>query len=139
MEGHKRAALLEYDLEEEEAMTRPMSKSSRRQAILDLAGAMVDELEEWYDAHPEATFGEIEAKARELRRGFMGKALAVLINGRDRGLQAQRPRCPQCGAEMKFAGYRDWEIHGLEGDTTLERAYYVCPKCPGETLFPPGP
>jgi hypothetical protein len=27
----------------------------------------------------------------------------------------------------------------LEGDTELERAYYVCPKCEGETIFPPGP
>jgi hypothetical protein len=24
----------------------------------------------------------------------------------------------------------------LEGDTRLERAYYVCPKSAGETLFP---
>ena len=29
-------------------------------------------------------------------------------------------------------------IRGLEGDTRLERAYYVCPQCSGETIFPPG-
>jgi len=34
--------------------------------------------------------------------------------------------------------YRDWWIHGLKGETRLERAYYVCPECKGETLFPPG-
>jgi len=37
---------------------------------------------------------------------------------------------------MEFQRYRGWTIYGLEGDTELERAYYVCPNCPGETLFP---
>jgi hypothetical protein len=39
---------------------------------------------------------------------------------------------------MRFEGYRRWKVHGLEGDTELERAYYVCLECPGETIFPPG-
>jgi len=39
---------------------------------------------------------------------------------------------------MGFEGYRCWEVHGLEGDTILERAYYVCPECEGQTIFPPG-
>jgi len=39
---------------------------------------------------------------------------------------------------MGFEGYSPWEIHGLEGDSKLERAYYVCPHCTGQTLFPPG-
>jgi hypothetical protein len=90
----------------------------------------------WYDAHPDATFGQIEEKARELRHTFMGQALAIVINGRDAGFQMEAPRCSQCGAQMEFTDYRDWLIHGLEGETTLERAYYVCPKCKGETLFP---
>jgi hypothetical protein len=40
---------------------------------------------------------------------------------------------------MEFKDYHGWTIHGLEGDTRLERAYYVCPDCEGQTLFPPGP
>jgi len=37
---------------------------------------------------------------------------------------------------MEFVDYREWELHGLEGDSILERAYYVCPDCEGETIFP---
>lgn len=116
-------------------MTRPMSKTLRRQMALEAAGKMIDQLENWYDAHPDASFGQIEEQARQKRREFMGEALAIIINGRDAGCQVV-PRCSKCSAEMEFTDYRDWAIHSLEGDTTLERAYYVCPKCKGETLFP---
>jgi hypothetical protein len=99
---------------------------------------MFDVLEDWYDEHPDASFGEIEAEARRQRRELMGQALAILINGRDRGFQLEGPRCKKCKQSMEFQRYRGWTIYGLEGDTRLERAYYVCPECSGETLFPPG-
>ena len=69
----------------------------------------------------------------------MGKALEVLVNGRDNGVQVEGGECEQCGGEMEFQEYLPWTVRGLEGDTELERAYYVCPKCEGETIFPPGP
>jgi DNA-directed RNA polymerase subunit RPC12/RpoP len=98
---------------------------------------MYDKLEEWYEQHPEARFGEIEAKARGQRRELMGEALQILINERDRGFQLEPVECEKCGQAMEFEGYREWTVKGLEGDTNLERAYYACPKCEGETLFPP--
>ncbi len=119
-------------------MSRPQSRARRQAAFLEDAKQMYEQLEEWYDAHPQASFGEIETKVRQCRRELMGKALAQLVNGRDTGMQVELPPCKQCGGKMKFAGYREWSIHGLEGDSTLERAYYVCPHCAGETLFPPG-
>ena len=120
-------------------MSRPQSRVRRQAAFLEEAKRMYDQLEEWYDAHPQASFGEIEAEARKRRRELMGKTLAQLVNGRDTGAQVELPICKGCGGKMKFAGYREWNIHGLEGDSTLERAYYVCPNCKGETFFPPGP
>jgi hypothetical protein len=119
-------------------MSRPQSCARRRAAFLEEAKRMYDQLEEWYEAHPQASFGEIEAEARKRRRELMGKALAQLVNGRDTGVQVELPSCKQCGGPMTFEGYRRWNLHGLEGDSTLERAYYVCPHCNGETLFPPG-
>lgn len=119
-------------------MARTQSREKRRAAFIEKAGKMFDQLENWYDKHPEASFGEIEAEAREERRKLMGETLEVLVNGRDTGSQAEKPRCGKCGGEMRFEGYRKWEVHGLEGDSVLERAYYVCPKCAGETIFPPG-
>jgi hypothetical protein len=99
-------------------MTRRMSRSKRKAAFLNVASEMYDELEAWYDKHPDATYGE--------------------INGRDSGYQVEGVHCSKCGAEMEFKGYPSWKISGLEGETKLERAYYVCPKCEGETIFPPG-
>lgn len=119
-------------------MSRPQSRAGRQAAFMEEAKRMYEQLEGWYDEHPEASFGEIEAEARQRRRELMGSALAQLVNGRDTGAQVALPRCKQCGAAMEFEGYREWHIHGLEGDTRLERAYYVCAHCEGETLFPPG-
>lgn len=119
-------------------MARKQSKERRRAGFMERAAAAYERLEDWYDKHPEASFGEIEGQAREQRRELMGTTLEILVNGRDTGSQVEKPKCERCGGEMRFEGYRDWEIHGLEGDSVLERAYYVCPKCEGETIFPPG-
>ena len=118
-------------------MPRQMSRAQRRAAYLDAAAAFFDTLEDWYDHHPEATFADLEAHARPQRRALLGTSLALLINGRDCGLQLDPPPCPQCGAPCKFEGYRARTVIGLEGDTRLERAYYTCPRCEKQTLFPP--
>ena len=120
-------------------MSHTISRTQRRTAFVQMAGQMFDDLEDWYDQHPAATFGEIEGEARRQRRALMGQALALLINGRDTGVQPDPPRCARCGQPMGFEDYRSWTVYGLEGDTALQRAYYVCPRCPGETVFPPGP
>ena len=118
-------------------MTRTISRTRREAAFLDKAKKIYAELEDWYDANPSASFGEIEIETRKKRRELMGAGLELLVNGRDVGFQLEAPKCPHCGDSMKFIGYRSWQLHGLEGDSTLERAYYGCPNCKGETIFPP--
>ena len=119
-------------------MTRRLSRTRRRAAFLEAASQVYDQLEAWYDEHPQASFGEIEAEVRKRRRELMGTGIEVLVNGRDTGLQVERLRCAKCGSGLEFEGYRKWAVHGLEGDVVLERAYYVCPECQGGTVFPPG-
>lgn len=118
-------------------MTRTQTAAERKEEFMAAAEQMYEQLEAWYEQHPQASFGEIEAEARQRRRELMGSALATLINGRDTGYQAERPRCEACGQGMEFEGYRRWGIAGLEGDTALQRAYYVCPTCERQTFFPP--
>jgi hypothetical protein len=119
-------------------MSRPQSRTRRKTAFLKEAERMYEQLEDWYDKHPQASFGEIEAEARKRRRELMGKTLEQLVNGRDVGAQVEAPKCGACGEAMEFEGYCGWGIHGLEGDSRLERAYYVCRHCEGQTIFPPG-
>jgi uncharacterized protein with PIN domain len=69
---------------------------------------------------------------------MMGEAIRIVVNERDRGFQLKAPKCEKCKEELEFEGYRGWTVRGLENDTRLKRAYYVCPNCKGETLFPPG-
>lgn len=119
-------------------MSSPRSRSQRKAAFLALASKCYDELEDWYDAHPEARFGEIETQARQQRRKLMGEGLRILVNQRDTGYQLHPPACQQCQGPLEFVDYRTWTVRGLEGDTPLKRAYYVCPQCEGQTFFPPG-
>jgi hypothetical protein len=119
-------------------MSQLQSRAQRECAFVKLATELHAQLEDWYDQHPGASFGEIEQEARRLRRAFMGQGLAVVINGRDTGFQLDEPCCPQCAQPMQFVGYRPWRVSGLEGETELERAYYVCRGCAEQTLFPPG-
>jgi hypothetical protein len=118
-------------------MSRLRSRAQRKAAFLEAANRLYDDLENWYDQHPAASFGAIESEARRLRRGLMGQTLQVLINGRDQGYQYELPPCPECGQPMVFEDYRPKQIYGLEGDTELERAYYTCPVCEHQTVFPP--
>lgn len=117
-------------------MARRMTRAERKEAFLEAAEETFEELEEWYDSHEEASFEEIEDEARQRRRDLMGQALEILINGRHTAARAERPHCEECGAEMELKDYRERTVVGLEGDTRLERAYYVCPACDGSTFFP---
>jgi hypothetical protein len=115
-----------------------MSREKRKVAFMKQAEQMFEELESWYDQNPAASFEEIEGWARQARRKMMGESLGIVINGRDVGKTEEAPKCGQCGQAMVFKDYRDKKVYGVEGETELERAYYVCEVCEKQTFFPPG-
>lgn len=119
-------------------MTRPMARKERKAAFMKQAEQMFEELESWYDQNPTARFEEIEERARQARRKMMGQSLGIMINGRDVGKTDEAPKCQQCNQAMEFKDYRPKTMYGLEGETELERAYYVCQVCEKQTYFPPG-
>ena len=115
------------------------SRAQRREQFIKRAGEMYEALEDWYDTHPQAAFGEIEQQARDQRRRLMGETLGILINQRAHAVEVTPPVCPKCGSVMKLHERRGKTVHGLEGPTRVERSYYVCSAGCGETTFPPGP
>ncbi len=96
-------------------------------------------LETWRQAHPHATWAEIEtaldAQLGPLRAAMLGATAMASDAARLDG--DQRP-CPECGARLEAAGTRRRQLRG-EGDVplALERTYARCPAC-GTGLFPPG-
>jgi hypothetical protein len=120
-------------------MAPTKSRSQRKAAFLQAASEMYERLEAWYDAHPAATFEEIEQELRQQRRELMGGTLGDIDRrARQSGYQPSASACRQCHQPMTFEAHRRWTVKGLEGDTVLERAYYVCPACAGEAYSPSG-
>lgn len=95
-------------------------------------------LDAWRQAHPTATWAELEAAVEAqlgpLRAAVLGDT-ALASEAAD--LSGARPACPACGEALTAAGTRRRQLRG-EGDAalTLERTYARCPAC-GAGLFPP--
>ena len=96
-------------------------------------------LEVWRQAHPKATWAEIEA-AVEAQLGPLRAALlrdtAMASEATDLG--GERPTCPACGERLVAAGARRRRLRGeQDAPIALARTYARCPRC-GTGLFPPG-
>ena len=95
-------------------------------------------LDAWRQAHPKATWAEIEvaidAQLGPLRAQLLGDT-AMASEAADLG--GERPVCPDCGERLQAAGARRRRLRG-EHDVpiALERSYARCPAC-GAGLFPP--
>jgi len=114
-----------------------LSRSEAQEAFLAEAKRLWDSYSDWYDAHPGATFDEMDEAAGEEGRGHMGKLVELTLRRDDLGAKAEVPRCEGCGGVMVFKGYPEKGVHGLKVDIEVRRAYYVCPACE-LGLFPPG-
>ena len=114
------------------------TSSEAREEYLRRAEELWDEFNAWYQDHPEATFDEMEAELGKQRRAILGNFLELSLRQGDLGAMPEAPSCGRCGKSMVFQGYPKKEVHGLEADAKIPRAYYVCPTC-GVGFFPPGP
>ncbi len=93
----------------------------------------------WRQAHPQATFDQIEDAVQQELARYQAQLVDELIqSGQDgAGDAAERPVCATCGERMRPCGRRAREVLCRLGrPVQVERAYYVCPAC-GAGLFPP--
>ena len=96
-------------------------------------------LDAWRQAHPQATWAEIEAaidaQLGPLRAPMLGETAMASDAAR---LEGARRLCPQCGGRLDAAGTRRRQLRGEQDvPIALERTYARCPAC-GTGLFPPG-
>jgi len=92
----------------------------------------------WRQAHPRATWAEIEAaidaRLGPLRAGLL-RETAMASDATD--LSGGRPACPTCGARLQAAGTRRRRLRSEQDQPIdVERTYARCPAC-GAGLFPP--
>jgi ribosomal protein S27AE len=95
-------------------------------------------LDAWRQAHPTATWAEIEAAIDAQLGPLRAELLRETAMASDAAdLRGERPLCPQCGERLQAAGTRRRRLRG-EQDQPLEveRTYARCPAC-GAGLFPP--
>ena len=96
----------------------------------------------WRQAHPTATFTEIEDAVDAQFQALRAQALAALSTAsRAADLTATQagapPRCPRCGTRLVRQGKHRRRVLVEGGQAVdLERDYATCPAC-GTGLFPP--
>lgn len=100
-----------------------------------------ERLQAWRQAHPHATFDEIEDAVQvEIVRLHAQLVDEVLGAGptQDQDAERERPLCATCAVPMRPCGRRARTVVSRMGQPVrVERDYYVCPVC-GAGLFPPG-
>ena len=96
-------------------------------------------LDAWRQAHPQATWTEIEAAVEAQLGPMRAQVLGDTAMASDAtDLRGERTVCPACGERLAAKGSRRRRLRGeQESVIALERTYAHCPAC-GAGLFPPG-
>lgn len=100
-------------------------------------------MKEWREAHPKATFREIEEAVHErmsrLEAHLLQETtLASEMTDWHQAPTTERPKCPNCGTALRSRGKRQRVLQSRGGQTIkVTRRYGTCPCC-GMGLFPPG-
>jgi YgiT-type zinc finger domain-containing protein len=105
--------------------------------FVESAQAMYERMQEWRQAHPQASFDEIAAEVGRERRALMGQLLVELACQNQRSVEALSTTCPICGGQTEGKGAKERGVSHLEGETKLVRGYRYCSHC-GRGFFPPG-
>ncbi|MDX1522554.1 MAG: hypothetical protein R3264_13080 [Anaerolineae bacterium] len=112
------------------------NQEKERAGFLEAVAEMYDELRQWREKHPEASFDEIAGQVTPRRRELMGHLMGQLACQHGAGEAVEGLPCPDCGGVMIYKGRPKRDVAHLEGETRLERAYYYCVHCESG-LFPP--
>ncbi len=121
-----------------------MSKEEAQQDWRSLSEEAVSGMSEWRQAHPKATFQEIEQEVDtrlNRLRSRMVKDLAQQSEASNwsdpQGTNA--PVCPKCGGTLRKRGKHQREVQSSGGSRIhLDRQFARCTDC-GYSFSPPGP
>ena len=113
------------------------SREEMKAELLAEAGALIDRAFDWDDETEAPTLREIEQVVLRLRKRFGERIAEAMIERQEESRPVPGPRCPECGAEMRYKGQKESDIESQVGALGIERGYYYCAQC-RRGLFPPG-
>ena len=108
----------------------------------ELSDAIMRDMNACNASNPQATFLQIEMKARELVSQLEAHLIEESAGKREKEnwssqQESRRPTCPICHLPLLSRGKRVRHLQATAGrDIRLERTYGTCPKC-GTGFFPP--
>jgi hypothetical protein len=105
--------------------------------LLAEAQAVIEELVRWERQAGAPNLTEMEDKVLALRQRLGQRFLEVVIEDQEARQPVTPPRCPTCGAELRYKGQKATAIESRLGGVAVERGYYYCAHCESG-LFPPG-
>ena len=117
-----------------------MQELAKAQLLREAEAQMAVLLEEaatWQEAHPEATWDELELEVLQLRQRFGVQLARVLTKQRSEMRPVPGPQCTECGHEMHYKGQKERQLVSMLGEVPLNRGYYYCSACQ-RSDFPPG-
>ena len=114
-----------------------MNREKAKAKFMRGAEEMFEEMWDWGEEHPEASFDEIAGKLSRERRELMGEMLGEMLLQHGDG-RYEEVECPQCGQKTNSNGRRTRTVLHAEGEVEVTRTHRLCPEC-GQGIFPPGP
>jgi predicted RNA-binding Zn-ribbon protein involved in translation (DUF1610 family) len=114
-----------------------------KDSLKEISDEVLQKMKNWNISNPDATFLEIEKKARELVSVLEAHLIQESASGRERDTwseqeKKEKPLCPTCHIPLLSRGKRVRHLQGTAGrEIQLKRTYRTCPNC-GQGLFPPG-
>jgi hypothetical protein len=101
------------------------------------AKALIAELVAWERQAGAPKLSQMEEKVLAVRQQLGKRLLKAMIEDQEARQPAEPPKCPACGAEMRYKGPKGTAIETRLGGIEVERGYYYCAHCESG-LFPPG-
>ena len=104
---------------------------------------ILTDIREWRQAHPKATFVEIEAEVHRRMVELEAQLVEDAVQESEsrawgKGSEPRAPECPNCHEPLQPRGEKTRSLQGNGGQTIkIKRTHGTCPKC-GQSFFPSG-
>ncbi len=114
------------------------TRKQKREKLLAEAQSVIEEFLDWEEKTDKPNLTQIEDIVLRLRERLGQRLAEVAIADQEAKQPVEVPRCPTCGAAMRYKGQKGSDVGSRVGELDIERGYYYCARCENG-LFPPGP